>query len=135
MRQTHKPRLVAAAVLMRPDGRVLLLRRSMLHQTNPGQWCFVTGYVKAGEEPGQAAVREVAEELGLEVEIERSGEIVVVETERGTLRVYPFLCLTDVEEVSLDWEHTDYTWIVPEMVRDYDIVPQLDEDLISLGLL
>ena len=135
MRQTHKPRPVAAAVLMRPDGRVLLLRRSMLHQTNPGQWCFVTGYVKEGEEPGQAAVREVVEELGLEVEIERSGEIVVVETERGTLHVHPFLCLIDVEEVSLDWEHTDYTWIVPEMVRDYDIVPQLDEDLISLGLL
>lgn len=135
MSQGQDPRRVAAAVLLRPDGRVLLLRRSMLHRTNPGQWCFVTGYVEAGEDPAAAAVREVREELGLEVEVERSGEIVVVETKRGTLHVYPFLFQVDVEAVSLDWEHTDYAWIEPQAVRDYDHVPQLDEDLVALGLL
>jgi 8-oxo-dGTP pyrophosphatase MutT (NUDIX family) len=116
---------------------VLLLRRSMMHQTNPGQWCFVTGYVESGEAPAQTAVREVHEELGLEVAIERGGEIVVVETKRGTLHVYPFLVpvSADTDELSLDWEHTAYEWIQPSDLRDYDHVPQLDEDLMALGLL
>lgn len=128
---------VAAAVLRRPDGRVLLLRRSMLHTTNPGKWCFVTGYVNPDEEPAHAAVREVNEELGLELAVERGGEVVVVKTKRGTLHVYPFLCPVgaELDEVSLDWEHTTYRWIEPQEVYDYDHVPQLDEDLMSLGLL
>jgi 8-oxo-dGTP diphosphatase len=128
---------VAAAILKRPDGRVLLLRRSMIHTTNPGKWCFVTGYVKRDEDPAHAAIREVREELGLEVTIELHGELVVVETKRGTLHVYPFLCPVgeDMNEVSLDWEHTAYVWIEPEELHDYDHVAQLDEDLISLGLL
>ena len=137
MKQNYTPTRIAAAILMRPDGRVLLLRRSMLHTTNPGQWCFVTGYVKPGEKPAQAAVREVREELGLDVDIERDGEIVIVETKRGTLHVYPFLCPVgaDTDAISLDWEHTEYTWIKPEELQTYDHVPQLDEDLVSLGLL
>jgi 8-oxo-dGTP pyrophosphatase MutT (NUDIX family) len=131
------PTRIAAAILQRPDGRVLLLRRSRLHTTNPGQWCFVTGYVEPGEGPAAAAVREVREELGLEVEIERGGDIVVVQTGNRTLHVYPFLIPVgaDLDEVSLDWEHTAYEWIEPHQVHDYDHVPQLDDDLIALGLL
>ena len=126
---------VVAAILMRTDGRVLLLRRSMQHRTNPGQWCFVTGYIEPGEEPAAAAVREVQEELGLEVQVEREGQTVIVETEYGTLHVYPFLCPADVEEIKLDWEHTAYQWIEPQQLYDFDHVPQLDEDLKALDLL
>ena len=129
------PKRIAAAVLQRPDGAVLLLKRAPTHTTNPGKWCFVTGYVNQGEDPRDAAIRELHEELGLEAEPIRAGEIVVVHTSWATLHVYPFLFRVDVETVEIDWEHTAYDWIKPEELYDYDFVQQLDDDLIALGLL
>jgi 8-oxo-dGTP diphosphatase len=131
------PRRIAAAVLQRPDGRILLLRRSPTHTSNAGKWCFVTGYVEPDEEPAQAVVREVREEVGLEITPARAGNIVVVHTDwGGTLHVYPFLCpVGPIEDVRLEREHTACAWILPEELYDYDFVQQLDDDLKALGLL
>jgi (d)CTP diphosphatase len=126
---------IAAAVLLRPDGRVLLLKRSDAHTTNAGKWCFVTGYVKPQESPRDAAIRELKEELGIDASPSQRGDIVVVHTDRGVLHVHPFLFPVEDFEVRLEREHTDYTWIKPPEIFAYDIVQQLDEDLVSLGLL
>lgn len=127
---------IAAAVLQRSDGKVLLLKRAETHTTNPGKWCFVTGYVGQDEEPRQAAIRELHEELSIQATPSRAGEIVVVHTSWGkTLHVYPFLFPVEAVEIKLDWEHTDYVWITPPELYQHDFVQQLDEDLISLGLL
>jgi 8-oxo-dGTP pyrophosphatase MutT (NUDIX family)/energy-coupling factor transporter ATP-binding protein EcfA2 len=47
--------------------RVLLLRRAS-HTRCPGSWETVHGSIDPGEEPEQAAIREVGEETGLEVD-------------------------------------------------------------------
>jgi 8-oxo-dGTP pyrophosphatase MutT (NUDIX family) len=128
---------IAAAVVQRPDGSVLLLKRSESHSTNAGKWCFVTGYVEEGEDPAQAACRELREEIKLQAgSPARSGEVVVVRTDWGTLHVHPYLFPVDQDcDVTIDWEHTTYRWIMPAELADYDTVQQLDEDLVSLGLL
>jgi 8-oxo-dGTP pyrophosphatase MutT (NUDIX family) len=131
------PRRIATAIIQRPDGRILLLRRSPTHTTNAGKWCFVTGYVEPDEEPIQTVVREAREEIGLDITPTRAGDIVVVHADWGpTLHVYPFLCpVGEMEEVTIEQEHTAYVWIMPEELYDYDFVQQLDDDLKSLGLL
>ncbi len=126
---------IAAAVLQRPDGRVLLLKRSESHTTNAGKWCFVTGYVEPQEDPRDAAIRELNEELGLDALPTKRGKIVVVQADQHTLHVHPFLFPVEDFEVTLEREHTAYTWINPAEIFGYDIVQQLDEDLVSLGLL
>ncbi len=128
---------IAAAVVLRPDGKVLLLKRSPTHTSNPDKWCFVTGYVDLGEEPREAAIRELREELGIETEPVRGGAIVVVHTDWGpTLHVHPFLFLVEQNmQVALEQEHVDAIWIEPQELCRYDFVQQLDEDLIALGLL
>ncbi|HEC22343.1 MAG TPA: NUDIX hydrolase [Chloroflexi bacterium] len=129
-------RRVAAAVLQRPDGRILLLKRSPNHTSNPGKWCFVTGYVEADESPREAAIRELREELGIQATPSRSGEVVVVRTDwGGTIHVYPFLFPVEDIDIRLDQEHVGFVWITPQELYEYDIVQQLDEDLIALGLL
>jgi ADP-ribose pyrophosphatase YjhB (NUDIX family) len=50
------------------DGRVLLTQREDFPV-----WCLPGGGVDPGESLAQAAVREVREETGLEVELERAG--------------------------------------------------------------
>lgn len=50
-------------------GRVFLQRRSMLKDSAPGKWCAsCSGHLDAGEDYDAAAVRELAEEIGVTVE-------------------------------------------------------------------
>ena len=58
---------VAAAVLQRPDGSFLLAQRPP-GKIWAGYWEFPGGKIEAGETPYHALVRELREELGIEVE-------------------------------------------------------------------
>src|SRR5208283_2604003 len=60
------PKLVAGCFVI-DAGRVLLLRRGIMPRI--GQWTFPGGYVDLGETPEQAAVRETAEEVGMNVRL------------------------------------------------------------------
>lgn len=57
---------VAAAVITRPDGSVLLGQRAP-DTFYPGYWEFPGGKVEAGETPRDALIRELSEELDMEV--------------------------------------------------------------------
>lgn len=133
---TSKPiRDIAAAVVQREDGKILLLKRAPAHHPGGGQWCFVTGYIEPGEQPAAAAARELNEELGVDAQPVHPGQIVVVELEAMTLHVHPFLFSVPDFPVRLDWEHTESAWIEPMELYGYDFVKQLDDDLVALGLL
>ena len=58
--------LVAAAALVRSDGRLLLQQRPE-GKHMAGLWEFPGGKVESGEHPEGALVRELREELGLEI--------------------------------------------------------------------
>jgi 8-oxo-dGTP diphosphatase len=70
---------VAVVAFIERDNRVLLVRRAM----NPerGKWALPAGYVDYGEDPREAAKREVREETGLDIEIAR---LIDVEGNPGT---------------------------------------------------
>jgi len=57
---------VAAAVVVRPDGRVLLAQRPA-GKPYEGYWEFPGGKLEPGETPAHALARELKEELGLDV--------------------------------------------------------------------
>lgn len=57
---------VVAAVI-HEAGKVLLARRVSRHAEEDGRWEFPGGAVEVGESPEEALVREVREELGIEV--------------------------------------------------------------------
>lgn len=58
--------LTGATAVVIDGGRVLLIRRS-----DTGAWTPITGIVDPGEEPAVTAVREAAEEAGVEIAVER----------------------------------------------------------------
>lgn len=59
----------AAGVLLEQEGRVLLVRRR--YDPRAGAWCIPAGFMEAGETPEQSAEREVLEETGLIVQLDR----------------------------------------------------------------
>jgi len=59
--------LVAACALIDADGRILLAKRPA-HKPMPGLWEFPGGKLEPGETPEAALIREMREELGIEVE-------------------------------------------------------------------
>lgn len=61
--------LVVAAAMIDGDGRVLIAQRPA-HKSLGGLWEFPGGKVEAGEAPEAALVRELKEELGVDVSID-----------------------------------------------------------------
>ena len=56
-------------LVLGPDGRLLLQKRSLSKDTQPGKWdTSVGGHVGFGQSYAEAAQREAAEELGLDLD-------------------------------------------------------------------
>ena len=64
----HDPK-VAAVVFVTEGERVLMVKRGVDPQR--GKWALPAGYIDYGEDPREAAAREVEEETGLKVRITR----------------------------------------------------------------
>lgn len=97
---------VAAGVITVSDGKIALVRRAM--NPSKGLWVFPGGYVDAGECVEDAARREVWEETGLTVRLERmlgvysrDGDDVVLVVYTGQVSAGT-LCAGD-EELEAAW--------------------------------
>jgi lipoyl(octanoyl) transferase len=113
--EPSEPLLVVAVAALLFDGeRLLSMRRSAERDAGPGLWETLSGRVRPGEDPLAAARREIAEECGLEVELDRrpvtaypgkrNDEPMVVIVFRG--RVVG-------GEVALSDEHDAFEWLTP----------------------
>jgi ADP-ribose pyrophosphatase YjhB (NUDIX family) len=60
---------VAVVVFTMQNNKILLVKRAV--DPGKGRWTFPAGFVDAGEDPKEAARREILEETGLEIEINR----------------------------------------------------------------
>lgn len=68
----RKPFGLSVKVLIQDmEGRCLLLKRSLNSKGNPGKWDLPGGKVDVGENLEQGLLREVAEEAGLTISLQR----------------------------------------------------------------
>lgn len=117
---------------LRCGEEVLMLKRSDKVGTFQGHWAAVSGFVEENEPPQQAARREIMEELSLEPELVRAAEPAWVRDSNTIWVIHPFLFQTSERSVTIDWEHTEYRWMLPDGMAGLKTVPGLEEVYRSL---
>ena len=107
----RKPLALSAKVVVRDEsGCCLLLKRSINSKGNPGKWDLPGGKVDAGESFDQGLLREVAEETGLTISLQRV--LGAAESESPTMKIVYLILEGRVEsgQVCLSSEHDEYAW-------------------------
>ena len=123
--------LVAAAALVDADGRVLLARRPE-PKSMAGLWEFPGGKVLDGETPEAALIRELREELGIDVTGLCLAPFAFASHayEDFHLLMPLFVCRVWDGRVS-PCEGQELAWVRPSRMRDYPM-PPADEPLVAM---
>lgn len=117
------------------QGKILLLKRSDKVLSYKGKWTAVGGYLDEPKPLIEQAYQELREELGIEPAGVQSIKFVEPQTLQDAAIgkiwiIHPVLAvLRNEPKIVLDWEHTDYRWIQPTDIRNFDIVPGADRNL------
>ncbi len=130
----HKPFALSAKVVIRDkEGRCLLLKRSMSSKGNPGKWDLPGGKVDAGEDLEQGLLREVTEETGLTISLQRV--LGAAESESPTKMVAYLILEGKLRsgQVRLSSEHDDFVWVDRQGIADIDIAGQFRPFLEAYG--
>ena len=123
--------LVAAVALIDADGRVLLAERPAGKHL-AGLWEFPGGKVQPAETPEAALIRELAEELGIDVEASCLGPFTFAS------HTYPDFHLLMPLYVCRKWsgivtarEGQRLAWVRPARLADYPM-PPADKPLVAM---
>jgi len=116
---------ISKVIIFDEDRNILILQRADHMKWSPKKWDLPGGHLKNKETAKIAAKREVKEETGLSInKLAQIGEV-------GDITVFEAI-VNKKSEVKLDDENSDYKWIKPNNIADYDFVPELISFVINL---
>jgi 8-oxo-dGTP diphosphatase len=110
--------LNVTCAIIRRNGSYLVAQRAA-SMSRPLQWEFVGGKIHEGETPEQCIVREVKEELCLDVRVTQRLADHVYSYDDKTVCLIPFECEITGGSLQL-LEHNDGGWKTPEQMRTLD---------------
>ncbi len=103
------------------EGKVLLAQRSDIMDL-PGKWEFPGGKVEEGESPERCLIREIREELGMEIQVLASLTPVDFSYPKKKIRLIPFVVQWISGEIELI-EHAQYGWYDQNQLFSLDMAP------------
>lgn len=102
---------VAVKGLILHQGKALIIKRSVYDPFGAGQYECPGGRLEFGEELEIALNREIMEETGLTVTVERLLYAAsFVKNANRQVVVLTWLCKSQSDQVTLSSEHTEYVW-------------------------
>lgn len=115
--------LVAAVALVDADGRVLIGQRPEGKQL-AGLWEFPGGKVEPGERPEQALIRELDEELGIQVSESCLAPFVFASHAYDSFHLLmPLWMCRRWSGVVTNRHHAALAWVRPNRLSDYPMPP------------
>lgn len=111
---------VTCAIIRNDDNEVLVVQRGK-KTDHPFKWEFPGGKLKKGETEDECIIREIREELSMDIVIR--SKLSEVEHDYGHKRIIliPFICDT-LDELPLLAEHVDFKWLSPGDLKNVDFL-------------
>lgn len=119
---------VTCAIIRNEDGEILAVQRGE-KTDHPFKWEFPGGKVDEGESEEECIIREIREELSMDIIICGSMESVGYDYGGKQILLIPFICDT-LDELPVLTEHAGYRWLSPEALGSVDF---LEADIIVAG--
>jgi 8-oxo-dGTP pyrophosphatase MutT (NUDIX family) len=114
--------------IIRKGEKILIVKRGHKVNTFKGKWSGISGRMEST--PLESVLREIDEETGISsdhVKLLNEGDPILAIGEGIEFVVYPFLFETEEGNIQLNWENTEYRWILPEEIGNYKTVPKLKD--------
>jgi 8-oxo-dGTP diphosphatase len=123
--------MVVAVAMIDADGRVLLSKRPA-HKHQGGLWEFPGGKIQPGETPEAALIREIREELGVDVPLRCLAPLTFASwAYDGFHLLMPLYACRNWEGEPQAREGQQLAWVRRDRLRDYPM-PPADEPLIPI---
>ena len=119
---------VTCALIRNEENEVLVVQRGE-KSDHPFKWEFPGGKIVEGESQEECIVREIYEELGIDIVICRKMEEVDYDYGHKKIRLIPFICDT-LEEMPILTEHIAFRWVGKPDLENMDLC---EADMIVAG--
>ena len=118
---TASPPIPVVCALLEKNGRLLIAQRPA-HKHLPLKWEFPGGKVEPGENPSDAILREICEELGCQITGLHPLPIFLHDYQTVVIKMIPFICeLTPDSPAPQLNEHQALAWVTLAELRSYDL--------------
>jgi len=121
------------------DDKILILKRSNKVKSMKCLWAGISGIIERDDvTPLDRAKTEIFEETGItenKIELLKSIEQIKIESaqyKNHEWNIFPFLFKAKNPKIKLNWENSDFNWIEPNEIKNYETVPELEKILSSL---
>lgn len=112
--------IVALKAIIIYDRKALIIQRSYGEVSGSGSWEFAGGKLEFGEDLEEGLKREIMEEVGLGVKVERLLYASTFQSKENRQTVIlNYLCHSFSDRVTLSEEHEQYIWADKRTMKKY----------------
>ena len=112
---------VVAAVIKNEEGKILITKRN-LQKSQGGLWEFPGGKIEPNETKENAIVREIREELDIDIQVEKYLSEKVFNYPEKDINLIALECKKINGDIKLI-EHEDYSWVAYSELENFEFAP------------
>ena len=112
---------VVAAIIKNGEGKILITQRN-LKKSQGGLWEFPGGKIEKGETREEAIIREIKEELTIEINVESYLGEKVFEYPEKSINLIALNCRVKSGNIYLT-EHEEARWVKKEVLNSFEFAP------------
>lgn len=118
--EQYPPFIPVLAALIKNKNDEFLIAKRKSGMNNGGKWEFPGGKLLTGEVPEECLVREIKEELGIEIRVLNPLQVVNQPYSERSILLIAYLCECVEGEINLK-DHDQIKWLKPNLIIQYDL--------------
>lgn len=127
---SHQTNIVVVGFIVR-DNKIFIAKRSATKKFSPDKYELIGGHLDDGEQPEQALIREIKEEINLDVRVGRPVGAFTYNDDEGFKVEIAYLCYPlDEKEPKINFDdHSIHKWISHDEITQFE---KEDEETVLL---